>query len=79
MILEREEELWWGGATDRQTDVDMREKHQSIASHMLPNQGLGIPQLGMCPDRGSNPQPFGVWGNAPTNLATWLGLFSHFF
>ena len=27
----------------------------------------------MCPDWGSNPQPFGVQDDAPTNGATWPG------
>ena len=29
---------------------------------------------GTCPDWGSNPPPFGVWDNAPTNWATRPGL-----
>ena len=32
------------------------------------------PNLGMCPNRGSNPQPFSVWDNAPNDYATWPGL-----
>ena len=27
--------------------------------------------LGVCPDQELNPQPFGVWEDAPTNWATW--------
>ena len=34
--------------------------------------------LGMCPDRELNPQPFDVKDNAPTNWATWLGLYNCF-
>ena len=29
--------------------------------------------LGMCPDWRLNPQPFGVWEDAPTNWSTWPG------
>ena len=44
----------------------MREKHQSVASCMRSNHG-------------SNPQPFGIWDDAPTNWATWPGqLTKHF-
>ena len=47
-------DLGWGEARN----IDMREKHQGVVSHMCPNRGL-------------NPQPFGVWDNAPTDWATW--------
>ena len=33
----------------------------------------------MCPDQGSNPQPFGVWDDAPTNWATRPGLLIYLF
>ena len=35
--------------------------------------GDQIHNLGMCPDRESNPQTFGVQDNASTNWATWPG------
>ena len=44
-------------------DINMREKHGGAASH----------NLGMCPDRGSNPQPSSVWDDAPTSGTTWPG------
>ena len=51
---EREEVGAWG----RERNIDVSEKHLSIASH---------------PDRGWNPQPFGVPDDAPTNGATQPG------
>ena len=35
--------------------------------------------LGMCPDWGSDLQPFGVWDHAPTNSATSQGKMFLFF
>ena len=49
--------IWEGqGERDRQTDIDIREKHQLVASHL-------------CPDWELNLQPFGVWDDTPTNWA----------
>ena len=45
---------------ERERDIDVRRKYQSVASYM-------------CPDRESNPQTFGVQDNASTNWATWPG------
>ena len=45
----------------RERNVNVREKHQLVASCMHPNhvdRGLNH-KLGMCLDRESNPQPFG--------------------
>lgn len=39
---------------ERKRNINVREKHQFIASPM-------------CPDRGSNPQPFDVLDGNPTN------------
>ena len=47
-----------------------REKHWSVASCRSPDQ-RGTRSLGVCPDHGPNPQPFGVWDDALTNWATW--------
>ena len=33
----------------------------------------GTCNLGMCPDQESNPKPFGIWDNAPTNWTTQPG------
>ena len=44
MVIAREEE--------REGDIDVKEKHQLVASYM-------------CPDQESNLQPFGVRDNAP--------------
>ena len=35
--------------------------------------------LGMCPDQESNPQPFGIQDNAPTNWTNWPGLIPFIF
>ena len=48
----------WGRDKERERNINMREKHPSVASYT-------------CPDQGWNPQPLGVWNNAPTNRATW--------
>ena len=55
---EREESGGWGIECERDRNIDVREKHLLVASRL-------------CPDQGLNPQPFGVWDDAPTNLATW--------
>ena len=52
---EREEREGEGGR-----DIDVREKHWLVVSHM-------------CPDQGLNPQHFGVWDDAPANCATRPG------
>ena len=48
---------------ERERNIDVRKKHQSVASHTHP-------------DRGSNPQPFGVHVKTPNNGATWPGLYT---
>ena len=42
------------GEREGKRKMDVREKHQSVASRT-------------CPDWGLNLQPFGAWDNAPTN------------
>ena len=44
----------------RERHIDIREKHRSVASCTRPLWG-------------SNPWPFGVWDNTPSNWATWPG------
>ena len=39
----------------------------------------GTHNVGMCPDREWNPQPFGERDDTPTNCATWPGSFSMVF
>ena len=58
-----------GGEREREKHIDVRKKHWLVASHMH------AIEPGMCPDWESNPQPFGVQDDAPTNWATWPGLF----
>ena len=49
-----------------------RERHRLVASHTHPRDRTC--NLGTCPDRGSNPQPFAVQDDASTNGATRPGL-----
>ena len=51
---------------DRQTDRHQYEKETSTYMHSMGNQ---ICILGVCPDQGSNLQPFGFRSNALTNRA----------
>lgn len=37
-----------------------RERGRSVAFHTHPDWGLNLPSGGMCPDRDSNPSPFGA-------------------
>ena len=45
---------------------NVREKHPTLPPVHTPTRDR-THSLGMCPDQESNPQPFGVWENAPTN------------
>ena len=54
MILEREKKAGREGDRERERNIDGTQKHKSVALHTHPN-------------RGSNPQPFGVWDDALTN------------
>ena len=75
LILERQ------GERETEGDGGGGEKHEwegetSIGCFpCVPQQGMELVPC-MCPDRGSNPQPFGVRDNGPTNWATWPGLKS---
>ena len=55
-------------------NIDVKEKHWLVASCTHPDQesNLGY-NLGLCPNLGLNPQPFGVWNKAPTNWALGQG------
>lgn len=48
------------------SNIDMREKHQLIASQMHPEQGSNH-NLGLCPNQESNLPPSGVQNEASTN------------
>ena len=50
----------------RERNIDVKEKHQSVASCMHPDWDQ-TRNLDMCPDRESKPQPFGLGNDAPTN------------
>ena len=53
LFLEREE----GREEKRERNRNMREKHQSVASHMPPTGDLAR-NTGMCPDWELNQRPF---------------------
>ena len=48
-------------------DFREREKHRLVASHIHPNEDR-THNLGMCPDRESNLQPFGCTGQSSNQL-----------
>ena len=64
--------------TDKARETSMWEWNIDLLpySHTCPNWD-GTCNLGMCPDQGWNPQPFGVWDDAPTNCTTWPGLLCY--
>ena len=53
------------GRRDRQTEIDVRNINQ-LPFVCTPTRDP-THNLGMCPDRESNPQTFGVKDNTPTN------------
>ena len=63
LILERKE----GG----ERNIDMSNMDQ-LSPVCIPARDR-THNLGMCPDQGSNPQPFGVQNDAPTIRASWPG------
>ena len=57
-------------AHTQERNIDVREKHPFVASYTHPHRQLDWGtnrSLGMCPDRESNPQPFGTQDDAPAN------------
>ena len=56
LFLERGE----GREKERKKNINMREKHQSVASCTRPKQNQ-TRNAGMCPDQKSNPQRFALW------------------
>ena len=61
-----------GGETDHQTDIDVREKHQLVASRVHPDQ-VSNPQPGCVPWSGMEPVVFGVQDDAPPDHAPCPG------
>ena len=64
MLIDLRERGRGGGERESDRNIDVREKHQLVASHKCPDQTRS---LGMCPDWESNPQPFGYWDDTPPN------------
>ena len=62
-IFERGE----GREKESARNIDVREKHRLVASHMLPLQGWNC-NPGMCPEWKSNLQPFAL-GTMPSQLS----------
>ena len=54
--------------------IDVREKDWWVASWTRPDWGLNLQSRHVL--WWIDPQPFGVWGDAPTSWATQPGLFS---
>ena len=65
LILER----GGGRERERERNLDVRERHQSVFSWRRLDQDL-TPNLGMCPDWESNPWPFSLWDVTSTDWAT---------
>ena len=75
LVLEREE----GGEREREHQCE-RETFDQLPPVQVPTHVQDWTyDLGMFPDGGSNPQPFGVWEDDPINWATWPGPISFFF
>ena len=53
-----------GRGRKKERNINVREKHGSVASHMYPDWDQ-THNLGRCSDQKSNLQPFGVWHDAP--------------
>ena len=56
--------------TGTETEIDMRQKHQLVASCVHPDRGSN-PATKVGANWELNPQPFGAWDNTPTNWAIW--------
>ena len=50
----------------RERNIDVREKHQLVASHTSPDKDQAR-NLCMCPEWESDLKCFGVWDGTPTN------------
>ena len=65
-------ETEWGGAREREP-VMWERNIDWLPPIRAPTRDWTW-NLGMCPDQESNPQPFGVQDDTPTNRATQPGL-----
>ena len=75
LILEREE----GGERERERNINVREKHRSVASHVHPNQG-STPQPRFVPWLEIEPSTFWCMGKRSNQLSyTSQGLLLFFF
>ena len=79
LFLERGE----GREEERERNINVREKHWSVASHTRP---VWAPSRSrdrtwssdMCPDHESNWQPFALWDDAEPTEPRWSGLLLSF-
>ena len=62
-----------GGERDKERKALMGEKNTDWLPPVHAWAWEQTVNLGICPDWESNPQPFSVRDNAPTNRATWSG------
>ena len=80
---ERKEGGWREKETDRDRDADLRERHQSVASHTCPDRGLN-PQPRYMPWPGIEPTTFQFMGWCTNQLSRphwpghgWLFLYNY--
>ena len=69
LILERGR----GGERGREREISVRVRKIGRLPPVRALPGDQTCSLGLCPNQELNPQPFGVWGAAPTNGAAWPG------
>ena len=75
MILEKE--VGGGGGGEKEKNIDLGEKHQSVASHTCPNQDQ-THSLDMYPPWELNLQPFWCTGQCFNQLSNLARADLHF-
>ena len=74
MILERGE----GREKEKERNIDVKEKHSSVASHTHPDRDQAQ-NPGMCPDWELNQRPFGLCDDAQPTKPPQAGLINKIF